>query len=59
MVFSIGFIFAFASIGNFGILVRQRVQLYPFLLVLVAIPAATRAVAARAPVEEREPAGVS
>jgi hypothetical protein len=59
LVFSIGFIFAFASIGNFGILVRQRVQLYPFLLVLVAIPAATKAVAARAPAEDREPAGVS
>ncbi len=43
LVFSIGFVFAFASIGNFGILVRQRVQLYPFLLVLLAIPAAVKA----------------
>jgi hypothetical protein len=38
-VFSIGFIIAFASVGNFGILVRQRVQLYPFLFVLLALPA--------------------
>jgi hypothetical protein len=59
LVFAIGFIFVFASIGNFGILVRQRVQLYPFLLVLVAIPAATKAVGARGRAEEREPASVS
>jgi len=39
-VFSLAFIFVFASIGNFGILVRQRVQLYPFLFVLLALPAA-------------------
>lgn len=38
-VFSLGFIYVFASIGNFGILVRQRVQLYPFLFVLLALPA--------------------
>jgi hypothetical protein len=33
-----GFIVAFASINNFGILVRQRTQLLPFLLVLLALP---------------------
>jgi hypothetical protein len=38
-VFSVGFIFAFASVGNFGIMVRQRVQLYPFLFVILALPA--------------------
>ncbi len=54
LVFCIGFIFVFASIGNFGILVRQRVQLYPFLLVLLAIPAANRASASvDAPASER------
>jgi hypothetical protein len=40
VVFSLAFIYAFASIGNFGIIVRQRVQLYPFVFVLLAIPAA-------------------
>jgi hypothetical protein len=32
------FIVAFSSIANFGILTRQRVQLYPFILVLLAWP---------------------
>ncbi len=38
VVFSLGFIFAFSSVGNFGIMVRQRVQLLPFLLVILAMP---------------------
>jgi hypothetical protein len=36
------FIFAFSGIANFGILVRQRVQLWPFLLVLLCIPPPSR-----------------
>ena len=32
------FIFGFSSIANFGILARQRVQVLPFLFVLLAIP---------------------
>lgn len=32
------FCYAFASIGNFGILTRQRVQVLPFVLVLVCLP---------------------
>jgi hypothetical protein len=32
------FIFAFSSIANFGILARQRSQVLPFFLVLLAIP---------------------
>ncbi len=32
------FIIAFSSIGNFGIMTRQRTQVMPFLLVLLAIP---------------------
>ncbi len=39
VVYSAGFIFAFSAIGNLGILARQRVQVYPFLLVLLALPA--------------------
>jgi hypothetical protein len=32
------FCYAFASIGNFGILTRQRVQVLPFLLALACLP---------------------
>ncbi len=32
------FAFAFASIGNFGILARQRVQMLPFLFILLCLP---------------------
>jgi hypothetical protein len=37
LVYSAGFVIAFSTIGNFGILVRQRVQLFPFLL-FFAVP---------------------
>lgn len=37
------FCYAFAAIGNFGILARQRTQVLPFLLVLVCmVPVATK-----------------
>jgi hypothetical protein len=36
--YSAGFIIAFSSVANFGILVRQRVQLLPLYLVLLSIP---------------------
>lgn len=36
--YTVGFIIAFAAIGNFGILARQRVQLLPFFLVLLCVP---------------------
>ena len=36
--YTLGFIFAFSTFGNFGILARQRVQLFPFALVLLALP---------------------
>ena len=32
------FVFAFSSIANFGILARERTQLLPFFLVLLAVP---------------------
>lgn len=34
-LYSLGFIVAFSSFGNFGILARQRTQLFPFVLVLL------------------------
>ena len=38
--YSIGFVIAFSSFANFGILTRQRVQVFPFVLVLLALPVA-------------------
>lgn len=35
LVFTMAFIVAFSSFNNFGILVRQRAQLFPFFLVLL------------------------
>lgn len=53
--FMVGFVWAFSSFGNFGILVRQRVQVYPFIFVMLCLPqvrrqgrAAARAAVARA-----------
>jgi hypothetical protein len=42
VVYSLLFIYAFSSIANFGILARERTQLLPFFLVLLAIPAVRR-----------------
>jgi hypothetical protein len=36
--YTVGFGVAYSSIGNFGILVRQRAQLLPFMLVLLCLP---------------------
>ena len=32
------FIYLFSALGNFGILARQRVQMLPFLFVLLSLP---------------------
>jgi hypothetical protein len=39
LVYSVLFVVAFSSIANFGILARERTQLLPFFLVLLAVPA--------------------
>ena len=36
--YTLGFIVAFSTFGNFGILARQRVQLFPFALIFLALP---------------------
>lgn len=41
-VYSVGFAIAFSNVGNFGLLARQRAQLLPFLLVLLALPVTPR-----------------
>ncbi len=43
LVYLLMFIYAFATVGNFGILARERTQLAPFVFVLVSIPASARA----------------
>lgn len=35
--YSLLFVIAFSNFGNFGLLARQRVQLYPFVLVLLVV----------------------
>jgi hypothetical protein len=42
VVYTAGFVVAFASISNFGILARERVQLLPFFFVLLAVPGGRR-----------------
>lgn len=39
LAFTVMFVFAFSSISNFGIMTRQRAQVFPFVLVLLAVPA--------------------
>lgn len=41
LAYVFAFIFAFSSFGNFGILARERSQVLPMLLVLLAVPAVT------------------
>jgi len=38
LVYSIIFVYAFAALGNLGLIYRERVMLLPFLMVLFAIP---------------------
>lgn len=44
-VYTLLFILAFSSFGNFGILARQRSQLFPLALVLLALPYAKPTIA--------------
>jgi hypothetical protein len=39
LTYTIMFVIAFSSIGNFGILTRQRTQVLPLVVVLLALPA--------------------
>jgi hypothetical protein len=42
VVYGVLFVLAFSSIANFGILARERAQLLPFFLVLLAVPGVGR-----------------
>jgi hypothetical protein len=37
VVYTLEFVYAFSSFGNFGILTRERVQVFPFFLVLLSL----------------------
>ncbi|MGP0108717.1 MAG: hypothetical protein ACLPR9_07620 [Acidimicrobiales bacterium] len=41
-VYSAGFIYTFAALGNLGLIERERIMMLPFLLVLLCIPRAPR-----------------
>ena len=53
--YSLGFIIAFSNVGNFGLLTRQRAQLLPFLLVLLALPKPGVAPARRTQAQRKAP----
>lgn len=55
LTYTLLFIYAFSVFGNFGILVRERVLVLPFVLVLTALPV----LAARAPDHAEDPARVA
>jgi len=37
-IYTLGFIYAFAALGNLGLITRERTLLFPYLLVLLCIP---------------------
>lgn len=47
--YSVLFAIAFSNFANFGILVRERVQLFPFVLMLLTVPVASRAARSSTP----------
>jgi hypothetical protein len=58
VVYMTAFVFAFSTIANFGILARERTQLLPFFMVLLAIPVPRRAPGPPpVPVDNREGRG--
>jgi hypothetical protein len=52
--YSLLFTFAFSNVSNFGILARQRTQLFPLLLVVLAVPYVRRTTASN-----RDPASIA
>jgi hypothetical protein len=58
LTYVILFIIGFSSFANFGLLARERVQLYPLLLVLLSIPPAVVERKGRAPSREAVPVSV-
>jgi hypothetical protein len=54
-VYSVGFIYAFAALGNLGLITRERTLLFPYLLVLLAIPVSAKGQPPKFPWEQPRP----
>lgn len=52
-VYTLGFLYAFAALGNEGLIVRERTLLFPFMLVLLCLPVAPKGHPPRYPWEVR------
>jgi hypothetical protein len=57
VAFTLMFVFAFSSIVNFGIIARQRTQVFPLALVVLAIPLARGARSVRPGAPDRPASG--
>lgn len=42
LVYSLGFLYAFAALGNLGLIERERTMLLPFMMVLLCVPRAPK-----------------
>jgi hypothetical protein len=54
-VYSAAFIYAFAALGNTGLITRERTLLFPYLLVLLAVPVSAKGEGPRYPWEQPRP----
>jgi len=59
IAFIAAFVFAYASFGNFGIVVRQRTQVFPFVFALLSLPKPVRAPALRRRFEAMSPVDIT
>jgi hypothetical protein len=53
LVYCIGFLYAFAALGNLGLIERERTLLFPYLMVLLAFPVSPKEGASHYPWERR------
>lgn len=49
LVYTLGFLYLFAALGNLGLIERERTMLFPMLLVLVSLPRYRRPAPSRTP----------
>jgi hypothetical protein len=55
LAFSAAFLYAFAALGNLGLIERERVVLFPFFLVLLSIPLSAKGEEPQYPWEQPRP----
>jgi len=53
LVYSLGFLYSFAALGNLGLIERERTLLFPFLMVLLAFPISPKGETPSHPWEQR------